>query len=44
MFIPAFLRNMLPSSSGSLDLFGVNAELILARKFVHDVGKFQTIT
>ena len=32
---------MMPSSSGSFDLFGVTAELILARKFVHDVGKFQ---
>jgi hypothetical protein len=32
---------MLPSSSGSLDLFDVTANLILATKFVHDVGNFQ---
>jgi hypothetical protein len=32
---------VLPSSSCSLDFWGVTAELILARKFIHDVGKFQ---
>jgi hypothetical protein len=33
--------NMLPSSSGSLDLFGINAQLIQARKFVRDGATFQ---